>query len=275
MSPEQATGAKGCTFDGHRRLRPGYDPLRSARGPGSLCRHHAGRYARQGAHLFARAPVATQRAGAARPGDHLPQVPGERTEPPLSQRTGTRRRPRSLDERRADPGAAGRCDHAHGNVVPAQQGPGRAGGTVDTGPRGGPRRRHLEMARGRSRAIQGRGGQRALDPAAPGPGFPRARSTGQEPDRPRATRPRSGRSSAAGSTASPKSRPRSARRSAAHIFHSASTTRRKPTCAPRSGSIPSTTALATATRSVPPICSPRSSTRPTTAPTPSRSCVAT
>ena len=39
---------------------------------------------------------------------------------------------------------------------------------------GGPCRRHLEMARGRPRAIQGRGGQRALDPTAAGPGFVRA-----------------------------------------------------------------------------------------------------
>ena len=137
MSPEQATGDRGLAFDGDRRLWPGHDPLRPAGGPGTVFRYDADRHARQGAHLFARASLAAQQPSAARPRDHLPQVPGEGAEPPLCQRAGTRRRPRPLVDRRPDPGAAGRSHDAGRDVVPAQQGAGLAGGALAAGPVGG------------------------------------------------------------------------------------------------------------------------------------------
>ena len=44
----------GGSLDGHRRLRPGHDPLRLADRAGAVRRHHAGRDARPGAHPTAR-----------------------------------------------------------------------------------------------------------------------------------------------------------------------------------------------------------------------------
>ena len=69
----------GSNLDGDRRLRSGHDSLRPAGRPGTVCRHDPGRHARDGAQPDARASESAQLSGAARPRDHLPQVPGERT----------------------------------------------------------------------------------------------------------------------------------------------------------------------------------------------------
>ena len=75
--PGAGDGASRHDHHGNRRLWPGGDPLRPARGQGPLRRRERDRDARGGAEPAAGAAVTAQREGSARPGDDLPEVPGE------------------------------------------------------------------------------------------------------------------------------------------------------------------------------------------------------
>ena len=78
MSPEQATGVKGSAHDGDRRLRPGCDPLRLADRPGPPRRQQlTSRSLDQVRASPPEPPSKHNRTGPARPGGHLPEVPGE------------------------------------------------------------------------------------------------------------------------------------------------------------------------------------------------------
>ena len=125
--------------DGDRRLRPRRRPLRAADRPGPVRRRQRGRDARRGPQPPARAAAQAQRGRAARPGDDLPEVPGEGPAPPLPDGAGPGRRPAGLAGRPADRGAAGRAGGAGLAVVQAEAGdcgPG-SGGDPGGGRRGG------------------------------------------------------------------------------------------------------------------------------------------
>ena len=68
------------------------------------------------------AAAAAAAAAAARPGDDLPEVPGEGARPALRQRRGPGRRPGALPRRRADPGPADRPAGPGRQVGPAAAG---------------------------------------------------------------------------------------------------------------------------------------------------------
>ena len=87
MAPEQARGDKARDRPGHRRLRPGGDPVRAAHRPAAVPRRDARR--RRCSRCVTDEPVppvAAEPAGAARPGDHLPEVPAQGAAPALRQR---------------------------------------------------------------------------------------------------------------------------------------------------------------------------------------------
>ena len=69
---------------------------------------------------YAPEPPRCQSTGAARPRNHLPQVPGEGAASPLSQCAGTGGGPRALARGDADPGPAGRAADTRLDVVPPQ-----------------------------------------------------------------------------------------------------------------------------------------------------------
>ena len=77
-------------------------------------------------------PTPPRAEGPPRPGDDLPEMPGEGAPPPLLVGAGAGRGPRPVPELRVDPGAAGPGDGAGLAMVPAEDGAGH---------RGGPRRR--------------------------------------------------------------------------------------------------------------------------------------
>ena len=78
MAPEQAAGPTRGDHDGDRRLRPGGDPLRAADRPGPVRRRQRGRDARRRSASGPPEPPSRFNATvAARPGDDLPEVPGE------------------------------------------------------------------------------------------------------------------------------------------------------------------------------------------------------
>ena len=162
-----------------------------------------------------RAAVAAESPGPARPGGHLPEVPGEGAGPPVSQRPGPVRRP-VRDGCGGEPILARPVGPTVRAAMWCRRNPliAAAAAMALLFARRRLRGRHLEVARGRPRARPGRGGRRLPDAPAAGPGRRRARLPRPQPDGPRPARRRRGHSSAAGSTASPTSRPRSARRSA-------------------------------------------------------------
>ena len=122
MAPEQARGAQG-----RRARRPTSTPW----GRSSTRCSPAGRRSRATTPLETRRcrssttsrcrPSRLQPAGRPRPGDDLPEVPGEGTAPALRQRRGAGRRPGSLPRRRADPGAGHAAVGAWAQVGPAGQ----------------------------------------------------------------------------------------------------------------------------------------------------------
>ena len=108
MAPEQAVGAAAGDHDGDRRLRPGGDPLRAADRPAAVPGRLGAGDARAGAGPAAGAAVAAQPPGGPRPGDDLPEVPGEGPAAAVRLGGGAGRRPGAVPGRRADPGAADR-----------------------------------------------------------------------------------------------------------------------------------------------------------------------
>src|SRR5262249_40633845 len=92
------------------------------------------------------AAVAAEPQGAARPGDHLPDVPAQGAGAALRQRPGAGRRPPPLPRRAADPGPAGGLGRAVRALGPPQPGGGGAGGGGAGPGRAGDRRRLLAAA---------------------------------------------------------------------------------------------------------------------------------
>ena len=183
-------GRQGLAHDGDRRLRPGLDPLRAPDRPRSVRGQQPGRDARQGPRRGPRAPHPAQRPGAPRPGDHLPEMPGEGPATAVRQRPAPGRRPEPLAGRQADRGPAGGDRDPGLDVVPAQPLARRAGGPLRPGDRRRPGGRHLEMARGRRGPRPGRDHQRLPAQQAVRPGLTPVQSPRGQPHRRRTARPR-------------------------------------------------------------------------------------
>ena len=104
MAPEQARGRNREVGPAADVYRPGRDPLRDAHRPAAVPGHDAGGDRPAGHPRGAGPPFAPPAEGPARPGDDLPEVPGQGAAPALRQRRRPGRRPRPLPRRRADPG---------------------------------------------------------------------------------------------------------------------------------------------------------------------------
>ena len=127
MAPEQAAGQSKDDRPGHRRVRPGGDPLRVPDGPAAVQGGHGAGDDAAGAGRRAGAAAAVAIEDAARPGDHLSEMPGEGAGPPLRQRRGAGRRPAALPDRPDDSGAAGGDRRTPVALGPSQPGAGRGG----------------------------------------------------------------------------------------------------------------------------------------------------
>ena len=109
------------------------------------------------------AAAAAQPQGPARPGDDLPQVPGEGAGAALCVGGGAGRGPAPVPGGRADPGAAGNAARASGQVGTATAGDRRAAGVGRAGDGAWARGRALAMARGGA----GRDAEREADGPRP------------------------------------------------------------------------------------------------------------
>ena len=147
--PRAGDRPAGRDHDGDRRLRPRRGPLRPADRPGPVRRRQRGRDARRGRGARPpEPPTQAQRPGAARPGDDLPEVPGEGPAAALPDGPGAGRRPaapgwtagRSRRGRSGRPSGPG-CGAGGGRRSAAPVG-GRA-----AGPRRGDRRDHRRAGR--------------------------------------------------------------------------------------------------------------------------------
>ncbi len=94
--PRAGSGRQGRHRAGGGCLRPGCHPVRMPDGPAAVPRRHRGGDAPAGAGRRAGAPRPAQPAGAARPGNHLPEVLAQGADPALRQRTGAGGRPAPL-----------------------------------------------------------------------------------------------------------------------------------------------------------------------------------
>ncbi len=92
---------------GRRRLQPGSDPIRAAHRPVAVPRRHAVRHAAPARPEGPGEAPGTQPAGRPRPGDDLPEMPGQGAREPVRIGRGAGRGARPMAGRRADPGAAG------------------------------------------------------------------------------------------------------------------------------------------------------------------------
>ena len=115
---------------GDRRLRAGGDPLHAADGRPAVPGGDGARDPGSGQVGRSGPTVAVPAGPAARPGDDLPEVPGEGPRPAVRPGRGPGRRPASLPRGRADPGAA---------LAPRGSGPGNGHGG------GRPSRRPLRL----------------------------------------------------------------------------------------------------------------------------------
>ena len=105
MAPEQAEAKPLTIGTGRRYLCSGSDPVRTADGPAAVPGGNGGGDVAAGDFPGPGAPVTVERAGAARPGDHLPEVPGEGAASALRQhRRGPRGRSSSIPAERTDRG---------------------------------------------------------------------------------------------------------------------------------------------------------------------------
>ena len=84
--PRAGAGRQERHRAGDGRLRPGGDPVRAAHGPAAVPRRDGDGDAAAGGGRRAGAARAAEPAGAARPGNHLPEVPAQGAAPPLRQR---------------------------------------------------------------------------------------------------------------------------------------------------------------------------------------------
>ena len=106
MAPEQAAGQDARRRPGGGRVRARGDPLRAAHRPAAVPGRDAARHRPAGA---ARRAGAAQRLPAdrpARPGNDLPEVPGEEPGEAVRRRRRAGRRPAAVPRRRADQGPA-------------------------------------------------------------------------------------------------------------------------------------------------------------------------
>ena len=129
--PRAGPGRDGRGRAGRGRVRAGGDPVRDADRPAAVPGGDGGGDDPAGHRRRAGAALAAERPGAARPGDDLPEVPGQGAAAALRQRGGAGRRPPPLPAGRADHGPARRA--------------GRSGWPGGCGA-GGPRRRSWRWA---------------------------------------------------------------------------------------------------------------------------------
>ena len=99
MAPEQAAGPRRRRRAGGGHVRPGGDPVRAADGPAAVPGGDGGGDVAAGDVPGAGAAVAAERRGAARPGDHLPEVPAQGAAAALRQRRGPGGRSSALPAR--------------------------------------------------------------------------------------------------------------------------------------------------------------------------------
>ena len=122
--PGAGAGQARRDHDGDRRVRPGRGPLRAADRPAPFVGDSVVDTLTKVKEKPPEPPRQVQRRGAARPGGHLPEVPGEGPAAAVRQRPGAGRRPAGLAGGPADRGAAGGRARAGGPVRAAAAGAG-------------------------------------------------------------------------------------------------------------------------------------------------------
>src|SRR5262249_15763447 len=121
-------GRRGERADhGGRRLRAGRHPLRPAHGSAAVQGRDAAGDGDPGPRKRPGSTAGAQSARGPRPGNDLPEVPGQGAGPALPLGGGAGRRPGALAGRRADPGPAERGLGTGAEAGPAQAGAGGAG----------------------------------------------------------------------------------------------------------------------------------------------------
>ena len=110
---------------GRGRLCPGGDPLRDAHRAASVPGGNPDGDGPPGDRRRGRAPLEARPQDRPGPGDHLPEMPGERPFQTLSLGRGARRRPAALSQRRDHPGPAHAPARACDQVGPPPAGQGR------------------------------------------------------------------------------------------------------------------------------------------------------
>ena len=119
MPPEQAGGKRGEVGPGGRRVCAGGDALCAGHRPAAVPGGHGDGHGAPGHQRRAGPAAAAQCVGAARPGDDLPEVPGEGAGAAVRHGGGAGGGPAAVPCGRADPGAADRRAGAALAVVPA------------------------------------------------------------------------------------------------------------------------------------------------------------
>ena len=107
MPPEQAGGKRGEVGPGGRRVCPGGDALRPGHRPAAVPGGHGDGHGDPGRQRRAGPAAAAQCVDPARPGDDLPEVPGEGAGEAVCLGGGAGRGPGAVPGGRADRGAAG------------------------------------------------------------------------------------------------------------------------------------------------------------------------
>ena len=106
MAPEQAMGRPGPDHPGDRHLRTRGHPLRDADGTDAVPGGHSALHDRADRHAGPDASRPIAAATAPRPGDDLPEMPGEGPSAAICQRRRAGPRPGPIPRRRADHGPA-------------------------------------------------------------------------------------------------------------------------------------------------------------------------
>ena len=124
MPPEQAGGKRGEVGPGGRRVCAGGDALCPGHRPAAVPGGHGDGHRDPGHQRRAGPAAAAQCVDSARPGDDLPEVPGEGAGQAVRLGGGAGGGPAAVPGGRADRGAAGRRLGARGQVGPAAAGGG-------------------------------------------------------------------------------------------------------------------------------------------------------